>query len=426
MLKQTKALVNQHPKLKIDIYTRYQEDDFQIDTTNPFFIGNEVIHQPANKLHLKELENGKIRIIRLPAGPADRYIKKEQLYGKYLDQFVDCIKDFIRKNKLKYKIVHGHYADGWETVTKLSLSVQKYGERLPTILTTHSLGRRKKADCLLRKEAPLSKLDQVYNFTARILSEEKSLKNADKICPLSTTEKEFLEQKYDAVSLNDPRLFVTPNGINPDDFKKADQSDIADLKKNLDIDNKFVVLVPSRVDPRKGQLTLVKAAVKLGRKFLETNNLVLLLIAWPEIETEYTTEINSLIETENLENYVLRQPPVPHQDMPAYFGSADLVVIPSQEYFSIAMIEAMLLEKVIIASNEGGSRDAIVDGQSGFLVDHNSPDEISRAAKVVVNLSENKKNQIGVNAKKRIIENYTLEAVAERIIKLYSSVFDKI
>jgi glycosyltransferase involved in cell wall biosynthesis len=426
MLKQTKALVEKQPNLKIDIYTRYQDNDFQIDAANPLFIGKEVIHQPENKFHLKELENGKIRVIRLPAGPPEMYIKKEHFYGRYLDQFVDRIKNFIKKNKLEYKIAHGHYADGWETVTKLSLSAKKSGKILPTVLTTHSLGRRKKADCLIRKEAPPAKLEEVYNFTARILSEERSLDHADKICPLSTTEKEFLEKEYDAVREDDPRLVVTPNGINPNDFKKADKKDVIKLKKDLNIDDKFIILVPSRVDPRKGQLTLVKALSKLDKSFIKQNNLVLLLIAWPEVETEYTSEINNFIKLEKLEEYVVKRPSIPHQDMPIYFGSADLVVIPSQEYFSIAMIEAMLLEKMLIASNEGGSRDAIVDGQSGFLVDHNDPHQIGQAVKTAVDLSEKQKNNIGLKARQRIIENYTLGAVAERILELYSSVSGKI
>jgi glycosyltransferase involved in cell wall biosynthesis len=420
MFRQPQQLIKQNPGLSIDIYTRYQDNDFQIDKSDSGFLGKEILHDRKSKIHAKELSRGNIRIIRLPAGPTDRYILKEDLYGKFIDQFMENIYAFSKERGISYSLAHGHYADGWEVVTKLSKLVKsKDNIDLPTILTTHSLGKRKRKDCIERKEDTVKNLDKKYNFPTRITSEEKSLDYASVICPLSSTEKEFLENHYDTVKKNDSRLRVTPNGINPNDFKKANTKAVRNLEKKLETKDSFSVLVPSRVDARKGQLNLLKALDKLGTDYLSKNNIKVILVAWPEKENKYTDILNSYIKGHKLKPFIIKRPSIPHEKMPIYFGAADLVAIPSQEYFSIAMIEAMLLEKPLIASKEGGSRDAIVDGESGILVDHNDFEDIAKALKQVINMTDNKRSQMGSRARKRILNNYTLTAVAKKIDKIY-------
>jgi len=419
MLKQPRVLVEQNPDLSIDIYTRYQANDFQVVNSEPGFIGEELYHDPDNGIHVKALRDGRIRIIRLPAGPVGRYIPKEILYGEYIDEFVGGIVAFSKGNGVTYQLAHGHYADGWETVTKLSKHLAEAGIDLPTVLTTYSLGRRKRADCLARGEGTEGELDEKYNFPVRIASEEESLRYAERICPLSTTEKEFLEEQYQAVKENDPRLVATPNGITPGDFKHAGEDAVEELERTLGIKDKLALLVPSRVDPRKGQLNLVKAFDVLGNDFLEKNNLCALFIAWPKEETVYSRTIESYVQDNKLDQFVIKKPPIPHEKMPTFFDAAELVVIPSQEYFSIAMIEAMLLEKPLIASKEGGSGDAIIDGDSGYLVDHNDPRQIAAAIKKIVSMSENERKELGTAARQRILNNYTLDKVAERISNIY-------
>jgi glycosyltransferase involved in cell wall biosynthesis len=423
MFRQTQSITNNHPGISIDIYTRYQDNDFQINNQDPDFIGTQIFHNKQEKIHIKQISE-RVRIIRLASGPSNKYIKKEFLYGSFLDEFVDNIYNFIADNKLNYHLAHGHYADGWETVTKLSKKFENGEIKLPTVLTTHSLGKRKKADCLAREEGSEKELNKIYNFEKRILSEETSLHHAQKICPLSTTEKEFLEKNYQSVKENDPRLEITPNGINPADFQPPKKDDVFNLKKKLKLENKFTILIPSRVDPRKGQLTMVKALNHLGQNFLEKNKVILLLIAWPEEKSNYTEKINNYIQKKQLDRWIIKHPPVPHQKMPVYMDSAELIVIPSQEYFSIAMIESMLLKKPLIASHNGGSRDAIIDNQTGFLVDHNNSEKIAQKIKHVINLDQNKREAIGIRAKQRILENYTLKAITNKIFNIYKSIYN--
>jgi phosphatidylinositol alpha-1,6-mannosyltransferase len=287
------------------------------------------------------------------------------------------------------------------------------------LLTTHSLGRRKREDSLARNEASPAELDRRYNFPVRVASEERSLMAADRILPLSTVEAEFMAAHYDAVPSGDPRVTVIPNGIVPTDFPPEPPESRRRVRESLGVtDSAFLLLLPSRVDPRKGQENILRAIVE-ARDALAERPFLLLLLAWPEHPTDYAIRLRQFIAEHGLDDCVLTHPPVPHHCMPSYFAAADGVALPSQEYFSIVMLEAMLLECPLIASVHGGSRDAITDGLSGLLVDHNDVPQLARAIVRLVGMDGAALRDMGRRARQTILEGYTWGQVARRLLAIY-------
>ncbi|MEE9615934.1 MAG: glycosyltransferase, partial [Anaerolineae bacterium] len=420
------ALARADPSIRVDIFTRLQDSDSHAATPVKFLNGDP-----------------RVRLIRLPCGPTDRYVPKEVLYGERIAEFVEHILAFADREGLHYDLLHGHYADGWETVTSLK---PHWPHHPPTLLTTHSLGRRKRADSLARNEAPPDELDRRYNFPARIASEEHSLAAAHRILPLSTSEAEFLNMHYEAVPPGDARATVIPNGIDLADFPPAPPEARSRVREELGAtDSQFLLLVPSRVDPRKGQENILRALVKIreireaqptlvdaghrtqdvghrtqgvGRRTQDVGHIRLLLLAWPEPPTDYATRLRRLIAEHGLglDDHVLTHPPVPHARMPDYFAAADGVALPSQEYFSIVMLEAMLLERPLIASVHGGSRDVITDGVNGLLVDHNDVAQLAQAIVRLIGMDEAARRDIGRRARQTIMEGYTWNRVAQRLL----------
>jgi glycosyltransferase involved in cell wall biosynthesis len=108
--------------------------------------------------------------------------------------------------------------------------------------------------------------------------------------------------------------------------------------------------------------------------------------------------------------------------MPGFLAAADGVVLPSQEYFSIVMLEAMLLECPLIASVHGGSRDVIEDGVNGFLVDHNAIDQLAEATLRMLALDEAARRRMGGQAHQGILAGYTWDRVAQRLLDIYLGV----
>ncbi|HIP97153.1 MAG TPA: glycosyltransferase, partial [Anaerolineae bacterium] len=390
------ALTGADPGVHVDIFTRLQDGDPHAASAVKFLDGDL-----------------RVRLIRLPCGPTDRYVPKEFLYGEPIAEFVEHILAFAAREGLRYDLLHGHYADGWETVTFLKA---RWPHHPPTLLTTHSLGRRKRRDALERGEGTPEELNRRYNFPVRIASEERSLAAADRILPLSTPEAEFLTAHYKAVPSGDPRLAVVPNGIDPSDFPPAPPGTRLQVRGSLGVsetadssDNErslFLLLVPSRVDPRKGQENILRALVE-ARPALADHPLRLLLLAWPEPPTDYAIRLRRFVAEQGLDGCVLTHPPVPHERMPGYFAAADGVALPSQEYFSIVMLEAMLLERPLIASIHGGSRDVITDGTNGFLVDHNDVVQLAQAVVQLVEMDEPARREMGRRARRTILEGYT-------------------
>ena len=405
------ALARADPSIRVDIFTRLQDSDSHAATPVKFLNGDP-----------------RVRLIRLPCGPTDRYVPKEVLYGEQIAEFVEHILAFADREELHYDLLHGHYADGWEAVTSLQARWPHYP---PTLLTTHSLGRRKRADSLARNEAPPDELDRRYNFPARIASEEHSLAAAHRILPLSTSEAEFLNMHYEAVPPGDARATVIPNGIDLADFPPAPPEARSRVREELGAtDSQFLLLVPSRVDPRKGQENILRALVEIrktqpaldvGHRTQDIGHIRLLLLAWPEPPTDYATRLRRLIAEHGLglNDRVLTHPPVPHARMPDYFAAADGVALPSQEYFSIVMLEAMLLERPLIASLHGGSRDVITDGVNGLLVDHNDVAQLAQAIVRLIGMDEAARREIGRRARQTIMEGYTWDRVAQRMLAIY-------
>ena len=393
------ALVSLDTTMRIDIFTRLQDDD------------------PHSSQPVKNLDGDlQVRLVRLPCGPTNRYIPKEILYGEPIAEFVAHIEDFSRAEGIQYDLLHGHYADGWETVTLLN---SRWSHRPSVLLTTHSLGRRKRADGLARGEGSAEELDQRYNFPVRIESEERSLAAATRILPLSTPEANILMEQYSAVSPGDPRVTVVPNGIDPTGFHSPSASVGARLREELGVSNSaFLLLVPSRVDPRKGQSNLLRA-MQIGKENLAGKDLQVLFLAWPDQPTPYSQKLEKIIAEANLADLVIRHPPIPHERMPDFFAAADGVALPSQEYFSIAMLETMLLERPLIASTHSSGVDVIENGVNGLLVDHNDPLALSATLTQLLRMSPAQRVEMGSRARARVLEGYTWDSVAARLMGIY-------
>jgi len=393
------ALARADPRLRIDIFTRLQADDPRADQPVKFLDGDP-----------------QVRLIRLPCGPTDRYVPKEFLYGEPIAEFVGHILAFAAREGLRYELLHGHYADGWEAVTRLKAL---WPHHPPTLLTTHSLGRRKRADGLERGEGTEENLDERYNFPVRIDSEERSLAAADRILPLSTPEAAFLTAHYRSVRSGDPRVTVIPNGIDPDDFPPPPPEARPQLRWELGVDEgTFLLLIPSRVDPRKGQESLLRALRRVRERLAE-GNFRALFLAWPDPPTPYAERLGRMIVEADLGRWVMTHPPVPHERMGSFFAAADGVALPSQEYFSIAMLEAMLLARPLIASLHSSGVDVITDGVDGLLVDHNDPTALAEAVLRLLEMGPDARREMGRRARKRVLEGYTWDQVANCLLRIY-------
>lgn len=109
-------------------------------------------------------------------------------------------------------------------------------------------------------------------------------------------------------------------------------------------------------------------------------------------------------------------------DVPGLMNCADALVMASEtESAPLTILEGMSSGLPIIATRVGGIPEQVQDGYNGFLVPYAHPDEIAEAA-LKLNADPRLQADMGINARKTVLEKYTVDKVLSQYVKVYESV----
>ena len=110
----------------------------------------------------------------------------------------------------------------------------------------------------------------------------------------------------------------------------------------------------------------------------------------------------------------------PHDAVMEAMSRCRFAVFPSAwpEPFGVVAIEAMRQRKAVIASDIGGLRDIVINGETGILVPSNDSGKLAKAISLLL---ENPEMASGMGEKgyQRFVQNYTPDAVIPRIVDVY-------
>ena len=100
---------------------------------------------------------------------------------------------------------------------------------------------------------------------------------------------------------------------------------------------------------------------------------------------------------------------------------ADIVLSTSTEPEAFGRIsaEASSMTKPIISTNHGGSREIIENGITGWLVDPSDPEKLAEKILHILELAEEKKDLVGLNARRRVIEKFNLGQMLKKTLSVY-------
>jgi phosphatidyl-myo-inositol dimannoside synthase len=87
------------------------------------------------------------------------------------------------------------------------------------------------------------------------------------------------------------------------------------------------------------------------------------------------------------------------------------------EGFGIALVEAALAGRPSIAGNSGGIPDAVVDGETGLLVDPSDPADFTRAARALLEDTA-LATRLGEAARRRAEQEFTWPRAMERMVSV--------
>ena len=116
---------------------------------------------------------------------------------------------------------------------------------------------------------------------------------------------------------------------------------------------------------------------------------------------------------------------VPYAEIQEQIAQAAVCVFPSfAEALPVSWLEAMAMQKAVVASNVGWASEIIQDGVEGFLVHPTNHDEYANKISELLNNTELQRN-FGIAARKKIENKFSTEKVAEQSLLFYESLITK-
>jgi phosphatidylinositol alpha-1,6-mannosyltransferase len=209
----------------------------------------------------------------------------------------------------------------------------------------------------------------------------------------------------------DAMVRIAP-GIDTTHF--APVADSHQLKKELDLDGKRVIVSVGRLVHRKGQDTLVEAMPKILQSYPDAH--LLFVGVGPHLEYIHKRAVQ-LGVLANI-SFVGR---VQYQELPRFISVGEIFAMPSRsrlaglevEGLGIVYLEASACELPIVGGLSGGAPDALLEGETGFAVDGRNPDAVSNA---VIRLLDNPElgKQMGKRGREWIVEEWEWRHWSER------------
>jgi len=160
-----------------------------------------------------------------------------------------------------------------------------------------------------------------------------------------------------------------PKGVDTDLFTPQG----ADKRSELALHGKRVALVVSRLVPIKNVALAVEACAAAMR---EQPDLVLLVAG----DGPQRTTLESRVAALGLGDRVVLAGRVPHEELPAWYRTADLFVLPSDfDNSPNVVLEAMAAGLPVVATEVGGVREYVEPGRNGELVPRGDAGALSHA-----------------------------------------------
>lgn len=207
-------------------------------------------------------------------------------------------------------------------------------------------------------------------------------------------------------------MIAVSNGIDTEIFSPSNNLRET-TRKELNITNeKYLFLNVGRLTQAKDQTNLIQAFEKI---YTQNHNCHLAIAGTGELKETLQNLVNKKNLTHAVSFLGIRK------DIPNLMNACDTFVLSSQwEGLPLVIGEAMACEKIVIATDCGGVKEVV--GTNGFLVPIKNSNELAQTMQKVMDISEKEKQTIQINARKSIIEKYSLQNIAKQWLNLYKTI----
>jgi starch synthase len=332
--------------------------------------------------------------------------------------FATLLQDLVMAGTLAdVDVVHCHT---W--YTHLAGCIGKHLQRVPLVLTTHSLEPH--------RPWKVEQLGTAYDVSSWV--ERVAYESADGVIAVSESMKRDVHEAY---RVPFDRIQVIHNGIDLDQYRPSpDPSVLTAL--NIDPHVPYVLFV-GRITRQKGIIHLVNAI-----RFFQPGVQVVLCAGapdTPEIAQEMTAAVDRA-RAESSHSIIWIREMLPKETVITLYTHAAIFVCPSvYEPFGIINLEAMACETPVVASAVGGIPEVVDHGATGLLVapdvrgatevEPRHPEQFSKDLANAVNCllaDPELQARMAHAARARVEQLFSWTSIARRTLEFYTSLVSSV
>ncbi|GHD27112.1 glycosyl transferase family 1 [Streptomyces violarus] len=212
------------------------------------------------------------------------------------------------------------------------------------------------------------------------------------------------------------RMTQLPPGVDEKTFHPDSGGD--DIRARLGLTDRPVIVCVSRLVRRKGQDTLIRA---MPRILAAEPDAVLLIVGGGP----YEGDLRKLAQETGVAASVRFTGAVPWSELPAHYGAGDVFAMPCRtrrggldvEGLGIVYLEASATGLPVVAGDSGGAPDAVLDGETGWVVRGGSPADA--ADRVITLLGDAElRRRMGERGRAWVEEKWRWDLLAEQLKSL--------
>ena len=281
-----------------------------------------------------------VRVIHIKAGPPAP-IHKLDLY-QYLPAFAQRIDEFQRSEKIYYDVLHSHY---WLSGVAAMQLAQRWD--IPHITMFHTLAHFKQLANPNETEPSI-----------RLEMERRLIQRVDGIIASTLEERTQIIRHCGATP---GQVRVIPCGIDLKLFVPKDQQQ---AREKLGLKhNQPVLLFVGRLDPFKGPDLLLRAATMMDEKAQ------IVIVGGKSTGDKEVRQLQELAAQLKISKRVHFTGARQQHELPKIYSAADVTVVPSyHESFGLAAVESLACGTPVVATQAGGLKTVIRQGETGYLV----------------------------------------------------------
>jgi glycosyltransferase involved in cell wall biosynthesis len=217
-----------------------------------------------------------------------------------------------------------------------------------------------------------------------------------------------IDAELQRIGVPEAKRHFIPNGVDTARFAPATPDQRVQLKQQLEIGEGKTAVYTGRLVPEK--------------------RVEHLIAAWPAVRQDHPDAQLLILGNGPREDILQQQAGAGVRflgrldNIVPYLQAADLFVLPSAtEGLSNSLLEAMACGLPVVATDVGGAPDVVTSGQSGWLVPAEDPSALQNT--ILTALADSSLHQhMGHQARQVIVERYSLDTVANKLVNLYKSI----